>query len=78
MTNQYTISVIYIYVLNTNYILTLVSCFQSLPDTNTLSRFKDRAMEFACGQCEYQTKTKGELKIHHNSLHMDIKYTSNL
>ena len=34
-------------------------------------------MEFACDQCEYEAKTKGMLKIHHISLHQDLKYSCN-
>ena len=38
---------------------------------------KTMNMEFACDQCEYEAKTKGMLKIHHISLHQDLKYFCN-
>ena len=33
---------------------------------------------FACDQCQYKTGTKALLKIHHNNLHQDMKYTCNI
>ena len=37
----------------------------------------DRGNMFACDQCQYKAGTKALLKIHHNNLHQDMKYTCN-
>ena len=34
--------------------------------------------KFPFDQCEYKANNEGQLNIHNNSLHMDMKYTCNL